>query len=441
MFGSSAESSAFYGNRNPTNGDVVSTNLITCNVMVAEKVAAMRMKNATLRIPGYDVMGPAIGRGKDPAAALHIKPWRPLITYRDMSWRDVVETRRNGVLHPMLKLPVFGSFNGVTVKEGTTQDQFQDKYTMFGFSCTFYSFEEQSQSDTELSAVVSGSFTTLNTGIKRFLPGDLVMWRAPYVDREKREEFKQLRNRLGAVSEDNDAEMLNPILEPFSFDDEIRSVARRRITQCFHVLLNDFSSSESISLLNYALVNNQHALSNYVAPHHLLFGLKATGDITTSMMFLSGLIQSGIVTLNDPAIVNADIRQNGLKNAREFDRNTRTRFAKLAAHLGMLRTNGTSVVTEAQWGALVRDLLGRINYGFLDMMQPPNEWSIAKVFGDTARSDVLESTALARLIDQQRLASTHAFEMHCRAMNYAQQRVCGVALGFSDPNKNLDIVT
>lgn len=194
-------------NRGGVRKYMVTSGVVTANVKVAD---CMEERRAALnnKKNGMFSYGDSIAAGNDSYGRVHILPFDLLLTWKDIPQSVRDRQRYNGVRLGQFRPPVFSSFSGMIVDRSNSgqndeiaRQQLEDTLVAFGWNAdTPYTFGELSQDDSGLTAIVHGSFTTRNTGIKAIAPGKLVQWRAPPIG-DSYANFMQKRERLPGYSQ------------------------------------------------------------------------------------------------------------------------------------------------------------------------------------------------------------------------------------------------
>ena len=214
---------AFGSNRGSQRKDLVTQGLVTFNCGSGKNIAEYRAKNAGS--PNHFAGVTSIA-STDRGAALHVKPWELMLTFKDHG-SMAKGYARSHISRNMTNLrpEPFTKFGGI---KKASEAEFRKTLTPLGFAADYHVYFEPSQMDLGVAAVVSGSFTTNNTGTEMWQPGALIKWSPPPMDPtesvaidSKTREFVEKRRKVGAVSPSEPADIFPAVLSPFDFDTEV----------------------------------------------------------------------------------------------------------------------------------------------------------------------------------------------------------------------------
>lgn len=222
----------FGSNRGPDQKNLVTQGLVTLNCGSGIKIAEWRLRNVN-QLEHFATSGV---NGSDVAAGLHIKPWELMLSYKDTE-KTAKNYARSHISRNMtnLLLEPFTKFNGIKKK---SEAEFRKELFPIGFAADYHIYEEPSQPDLGVAAVIAGSFTTKNTGLEMWTPGVLIKWSPPPmigtdpspID-TKTDEFVQKRLQAGAISPSEPKDQFPAVLEPFDFDRDVKRVVGGKLTR------------------------------------------------------------------------------------------------------------------------------------------------------------------------------------------------------------------
>lgn len=226
-----SRSGIFGSNRGSARHDVVSSGLVVFNVDSSASIAEYRLSSAAAD-PTKNYWGPLLGKGPDANHRLHIRPWQLLLTHRRggaKAMRDAVQST-NGRNIANLRMPVFSSFNLYPKKSASA---IYDEIEALGFAADWMVYGEPTQIDSGLACVVSGSFTTTNTGVSNWTPGMLLKWTPPPSDPAELDTYITRRRNAHAVTPEYPENYFPAVLEPFEFETDVRQSIKRRLQKEF----------------------------------------------------------------------------------------------------------------------------------------------------------------------------------------------------------------
>ena len=231
---------AFGSNRGSQRKDLVTQGLVTFNCGSGKNIAEYRAKNAGS--PNHFAGVTSIA-STDRGAALHVKPWELMLTFKDHG-SMAKGYARSHISRNMTNLrpEPFTKFGGI---KKASEAEFRKTLTPLGFAADYHVYFEPSQMDLGVAAVVSGSFTTNNTGTEMWQPGALIKWGPPPMNPDASEAidsvtrmFVDKRRKVGAVSPSEPADIFPAVLSPFDFDTEVVNGFKEKIATALKEITN-----------------------------------------------------------------------------------------------------------------------------------------------------------------------------------------------------------
>lgn len=220
---------AYGSNKGSAKKDEVTQGLVTMNADASAATVNTRLANAANRKP---VIGTAAPQGDvDAKRFLHIRPWQLALTSTTASKKVVnnmsMTSRNLGGLRPQ----IFTSFNLYDATKSV--DQVAEDLVPLGFTDEHHVYGELSQADKGMAVVVAGSFTTVNTGLSNWSPGQRIKW-VPYDPAEIQSgEFDAARRSKKAVTPEHPTGYYPVRLEPFDFNKDVRRAATAAMRTTF----------------------------------------------------------------------------------------------------------------------------------------------------------------------------------------------------------------
>ena len=226
--------------------ELVTQGLVTFNVDASTSVAEFRKQLASTSTDLSKYWGRGLTpKGTDGDRTLHVLPWQLLLTYKRGPTDVIKKLMKNRQARNManIRVPVFSTFN---MYPRTPTEQVYREITALGFSANYHVFGEPTQVDGGLACVVSGSFSTTNTGISGWAPGMLIKWSPPPADPAELQRFEKQRENANAITAEYPKGYYPAILEPFNFDYDIRQYVQRRIAPWIAKLHTDAAAAANM---------------------------------------------------------------------------------------------------------------------------------------------------------------------------------------------------
>lgn len=225
---------------------LVTAGIITANVKVSSAGMEHRANYANKEnyIIGSSVNAAALGSGADPRGNVNIRPFDLLLTYKEVPKSELSKYSYGQAL-AQFRPPTFSSFTGMdtgikTEEYRRTGDdktdynsqellrlRLQNKFVKIGFSADWYTFNEATQKDSGVAAIVAGSFTTTHTGTDVIMPGQLVQWCAPPVVPEFIDKYVRARRTSPGYASQMQDGRFPALLEPFSAKNSAHTLVRQ----------------------------------------------------------------------------------------------------------------------------------------------------------------------------------------------------------------------
>jgi hypothetical protein len=225
---------------------MVTAGLITANVKVSSagmehRAQYANKENFIITLPG---VAASLGFGADPRGNVNIRPFDLLFTYKHVPASELMR-HSSGQTLAQFRPPTFSSFTGMDtgikksdyertsdVKMNFAQQEVlrqmvEDKLVKIGFSADWYTFQEPTQKDSGVAAIVAGSFGTMHTGTSVIMPGQLVQWRAPPVVEEYIQEYSRLRRTNPNSASQMQDGRFPALLEPFDARTSTHAIVNR----------------------------------------------------------------------------------------------------------------------------------------------------------------------------------------------------------------------
>lgn len=224
-------STTFGSNRDMDRKNLVTQGLVTMNCGDGKEIVENRRQNSTEQ---YRFASGNMGVIAMDGHA--IRPFELMLAYREMT-KTANRYQRNHVSRSMVNFvpECFTTFNGI--KKQTRAD-FRKQLVPLGFAADFHVYGEPAQMDVGVAAIVSGSFTTTNTGTEMFTPGMLLKWSPPPMDAadpasidKRTKKFQEKRVEVGAVSPAEPIDRFPAVLEPFDFNRDVARVVGDKLLE------------------------------------------------------------------------------------------------------------------------------------------------------------------------------------------------------------------
>ena len=237
----------------------------------------------------------------------HIKPFELMMGYKDMS-KVTQRYANNHVSRSMnnLTLEPFTTFNGIEKK---TETDFRNTLLPIGFAADYHVYGDPAQMDVGVAAIVAGSFTTTNTGLQHWTPGQLIKWSPPPMTAAKLDanddalkDFKQKREEIGAVSASEPLDRFPAVLEPLDFTRDIKKLVQTKLEQAKKDLLKrdgkslqEVPDSDAIKCLRL----------KYAADLRTMYVMAGMGDATTLDVNRTNIYSALDATTSDADLIKA----------------------------------------------------------------------------------------------------------------------------------------
>lgn len=358
--------------------------LITTNLEIDGRIFTSKddgrpndVNNTKLVKQGYRFLDTQFSLGLDPFGLCHIVPGDLLMTYKrspptdTRSGKDLGEVRQN----------VFPVWNGYKIPPHIkTQDQFERGFAAAGFSGGFYTYGALKQHESGGAGELRGGRSIYWRSAESGWPGELVMWTAPSIFDEKREqEDSQLPADGG-----HPVHRRQPILKIFRPERDVPQFMRHVITRHFSP---DSKLLSNVAAERKSVLNAQQALNPDIVPSPELDTEDETwyshidASMDALMQQLIVLWQFGAITINAPAAgqpqptplrFDSNVKLGEMLSKRfvngaqqPLQAGDYNEVVWLAALLGRFNSNSSSA-TRQPCTALIREALGRANYGFMN---------------------------------------------------------------------------
>lgn len=354
------------------NQTAVSSGLVTFNCGNGELIVKHRESQAR---NGAALFAPNVTHGVDTKAFMHIATWQLMLGHRDpaVGQRNVLFSRGTRPA-PFVS---FNQFKPMSMEEAESQLE------ALGFAGGDHTYSEISQPNVGIASVVSGSFSTRNTGVSTWGVNTLLQWKAYPMrdtdeDKAELQKFLDLRARAGAISPEQPRGSFPVRIEAFNFDRDVRNRAALMMKAVF-----DRYPAGHAKLLNFSRLDNREPMG---ADEHF-FMTRVRGDLALCLKFAA---LGGAGGLEDAAV--------------------RLGFGSGVAGVGASSdVPGVFAMLRTLYAAEMGELTERTT-----------------AFGE------LSATMTAEF----RMAPTNAFDAHCQAIHEGTRRIVARSLGVAGPGEN-----
>jgi hypothetical protein len=200
---------------------VVTTGLVVFNCGNGKRIIDSRLA-AAARESRFGTAAPPGSR--DTTEFLNVRLWQPMLMHKDAAKHAARASlvRRN--LAGLVPEP-FASFNLFSREH--SKEQVERDHVFLSLAGDNFVYNEPSQKDIGLAAIVAGSCTIVNTGVTRITPGMLLAWeaypmRATESDERELAAFNHTRAQLGAISPEHKVGYYPVRIEEFNEERVVR---------------------------------------------------------------------------------------------------------------------------------------------------------------------------------------------------------------------------
>ena len=211
-------SNSFGTRRGPGRKHVVAQNLGTANFGAGEAEVQARKESTSTTL-----FKPDTAFNGDPNAFFHTRQWQPLLAHKESlkKARNMSTVSRNlgGV-----RVQPISSFNRFD-HENKSKEEIENEFVCVGFAFSPYAMGENTQVDGGMAAIVTGSFSTVNTGNSIWYPGMTLAWEAYDMrpsDAHKLREWEAKHDRMGGFTVETPRGYAPPVLSEFDLNRDVR---------------------------------------------------------------------------------------------------------------------------------------------------------------------------------------------------------------------------
>lgn len=355
-----------------------------------------------------------IGRSAIDATRLQIEEGELLFAAADVHLGSKLGSTRRPI--------VFSSFNGIPVRTDEPQERFEQRYVFIGMAqnATFPEGDPGGMGN-GIAVKRAGSGTTLNNGTDSFTPGDLIGFRLPNTNEDKRNR-EVPSTSSGRVGADR--------YRPNKHTAILKKVTYEEISTQFDVAVSELLDSiagKNVVAYDQRLISGQEL--DYGSSDELAIMIKKAFN----WAFLSGIVTA--------------VEQGVVEWEGTFDEGTlQANVEKLAVQLGLVRGAFNSENTEMQRDFFLRALnssLGNANVATQErsnkllrrMLSTPPPTTLS--FGQSGRR-------ANEVPDQIRhvwgTASNGLVRAYGRCMNAFERSIIGTASCYAAPGSEVDYV-
>jgi len=315
---------------------------------------------------------------------------------------------------------VFSSFNGIPIENGMSQDAFEDEFMFVGMAHSNTTPDDGLGMQNGISAKRAGSGTTLNNSSETFAPGDVIGYRLPSVDKEKRAR-EVISHTTGRVGSD-------------------RYTPNKHVAILRKVTYKDITSQFDLAVA--ALLDNNAGIS--VHQHELL---SAGGQVNTlsSTQEIAVLVKKAYNWAYWSAIQTA-VEQGYVTLSPTINGSTvGAQMLSLAAMLGLVKSNiGVREEFEMQEDYFRRALKGSLGKTSVEMQNAANDQlerdlfttqtRAAPSFGQSGKFDNIAE----QLVHIANTASNDLTRAYGHCLDRIHQKIIGTASCFAAPQASVD---
>jgi hypothetical protein len=282
----SSGSNSFGARRGANRKQVVVQNLGTMNIGAGEDAVQERMASASTTL-----FKPTGSFNGDDKAFYHIRQFQPLLAHKDA----LKAARRQSTMARNLggmRVQPLASFNRYDHRNRSKED-IESDFVCIGFAYRPYVHGEPTQNDGGMAAIVTGSFSTVNTGNSIWFPGMPLKWEAydmRSADEHALRTWEATHDRMGGFTVETPRGYVPPVLSEFDLNRDVRMWQINALKAELAAAANNPKDAQE--LLNFGVLEDPAALAKL--SHRRVWVMRRLRGTALTMLRFNKVTADGI---------------------------------------------------------------------------------------------------------------------------------------------------